>query len=357
MARRRFHCLAALLMLAFVLVLAMPIPVSASSGFSFALDPTSVCAGKTVALNLKLGSKTNIAGFRTFVGYDDSKLKFIGTKTSSDIEDGTLCVNSHANPVCAVYVCNTDKGHAPALSGTVLTFLFCVRDGVTDGAASLQVSVDETCDYNGKNMQMDTDSTVSLQISHEKDKGLRLAALEPTQGTLSPAFSPDTFCYTVSVGSQVHSISFRTASPEGTTVKISRHLLYAAGKETSIQITVSSLDGKETTNYCVEVIRAAKGTGTGRQTDSSTGRKSTSSAWRKRQLSSAASGKRKTSSVASGIYSRLASLLSSGQAAWNSSPIVFSGNNQSAYFNLILGASLFAAVGIIIGLLLGRKKK
>jgi hypothetical protein len=357
MARRRFHCLAALLMLAFVLVQAMPIPVSATSGFSFALDQASACAGETVALNLQLGSKTNIAGFRTFVGYDDSKLKFIGTKTSSDIEEGTLCVNSRANPVCAVYVCNTDKGHAPALSGTVLTFLFCVRDGVTDSATSLQVSVDETCDYNGKNMQMDTDGAVNLQISHEKAQGLRLTALEPTQGTLSPAFSPGTFCYKVSVGSQVQSISFRTVSPEGTTVKISRHLLYAAGKETLIQITVSSLDGKEKTSYCVTVIRAAKGAETGQESTPATGHKSTSSAWRKRQLSSAASDKRKTSSAASGIYSRLASLLSSGQALGNSSPIIFAGSNQSAYFNLILGASLFAAIGIIIGLLLGRRKK
>lgn len=362
---RKFGFFAVLLAAAFILGQTVPVPVSAASGFSFSLDRASAGAGEVVSLELRLGSRADVAGFRAFAGYDDSKLELIGTEGSAPMESGTLTVNSGANPVCAVYVCNAGAGHAPALSGTVLTFLFRVRDGVSDGSAGLRASVDETCDYDGKDLRMDAGSSPELQISHRPGgSGVQLSLLEPAQGTLNPAFSPDILNYTLPVGPQVHSVSFRTDSPAGTSVKISRTALYAAGSETPIRITVTSSDRKEKTDYCVTVLRAAEGTG---QTASADVQRNgfVGSAGKQRALSSgprkqgnrfsSGSGKKKTAAV-SGTKNSPAENSSSGSAAWTSAPVVIAGKNVPAYLVLILGASLFAALGIIAGLLLGRKK-
>ncbi len=231
---------------------------AASVAFSFQLGSQSVSAGGMVALNVKIGTDTGIAGFRLRVSYDSSVLRFAGTSVPQQIEPDTMQTNSTSDPVCSVYVCNVDRGHAPPLSGTVVTYYFQVLQNAPAGATDVCACVDETCDYSAKDMCLDTYGTLALNVQPSKSGEASLTALQPSEGELEPAFSPDVTSYRLRVGSGVSSITFQADAAAGASVRVSRRSLFAAGIDTPIAITVTSRDRKAQTVYFVTVSRAAK---------------------------------------------------------------------------------------------------
>ena len=86
-----------------------------------------------------------------------------------------------------------------------------------------------------------------------------LTALQPSEGTLEPPFSPDILEYTLPVDSDVQSVTFQANASEGATVSINRKTLYKAGSTTEIVVTVRSEDRKTTKQYTVSVVRAEEG--------------------------------------------------------------------------------------------------
>lgn len=249
-----------LLFAAWVALQTAAVPAAGVSvpSFSFQLGSQGASTDEIVELKIKINESTAVAGFRIRVSYDESVLNFAGTETSTAIESGTLQTNSESNPVYSVYVCNTGKGYAPKLSGTILTFLFQVRSDASAGQTDLCACVDETCDYSEKSMDLDTYSTLTLNIKPSQSNQAYLTALEPSQGELNPAFSPDIHYYGLNVDSGVHSVTFRADAGEGGSVKVSRKSLFGAGTDTPILITVISADKKTQTQYHVTVSRAEK---------------------------------------------------------------------------------------------------
>ena len=231
---------------------------AAAPAFSFQLGSRSASAEDVVALNVQVSPGAAIAGFRLRVSFDASVLHFVGTSASQQIEPETLQTNPDSDPVCSVYVCNVNRGFAPQLSGTVVTYLFQVKKGVSPGTTNLCACVDETCDYSAKDLYLDTYSTLALNILQPSSGKACLTGLEPSQGELEPAFSPDVYSYRLRVGSAVSSVTFQANAAEGAGVKVSRKSLLAAGSDTLVTVTVTSADKKSQTAYCVTVSRAAK---------------------------------------------------------------------------------------------------
>lgn len=232
---------------------------AAEAGFTFALEQGSAAAGETVKLDVSAQSAAaEAAGFRLCVSYDGNVLRFLGTETSGPANNGSLRTNSSSNPIYSVYVCNVGGGDAPALSGKIATFLFQVKDGAEDGMTQIGAQADQVCDYDGSPIDdAGCAESVRLNVTSPSGKAL-LTGLVPSQGTLEPAFSPETPDYSLSVGSDVSSVSFEANAAAGGTVKINRKSLYAAGSDTQIVVTVTSADKNAQRQYFVLVRRAAK---------------------------------------------------------------------------------------------------
>lgn len=256
---KQIRVLTALILAVFFTMQMITIPAAAEwSGFSFQLSSQSVSKEDIVELKVRLNQSTAVAGFRVRVAYDDSVLQYVGTESSPDMENGTLQTNGESNPVYSVYVCNVEKEYAPRLSGTVLTFLFQVKEDAPIGDTALSASIDEVCDYSGDSLDMDSYTTLPLNIKQNVSKQAYLTALEPSQGTLSPEFSPNVTYYNLSVGSDVRSVTFQANAAENASVKVSRKSLNDAGTDTPILVTVTSSDGKTQTQYHITVSRAKK---------------------------------------------------------------------------------------------------
>lgn len=245
----------------FALAFAFLPPVNgaaAEAGFTFALEQGSAAAGETVKLDVSAQSAAaEAAGFRLCISYDGDVLRFLGTETSGPASNGSLRTNSSSNPIYSVYVCSVSGGDAPALSGKIVTFLFQVKDGAGDGATEISARADQVCDFGGSPIDAGCAGSVLLNVASPSGEAL-LTGLVPSQGTLQPAFSPETSDYILSVGSTVSSVSFEADAAAGGTVKINRKSLNAAGADTQIVVTVTSADKSVQRQYFVLVRRAAK---------------------------------------------------------------------------------------------------
>lgn len=256
--RRRF--MAALLLLFLAVFFWQPAGAKAETApyFTFSLDRADASSGDLVRVQVQArDSEDPAAGFRARVFYDADSLSFAGTESSAKIQSGTLETNSVSDPVCCVYVCNTDKNSAPALSGNILTFVFQVRAGAKSGESTVTADIDQICGYSGGVLEPDCSGTMQLQIGSGSSSQAELGDLEPSVGRLFPSFSPDDFEYELWVASSVNSVTFDADAVGGGRVKISRKSLHAAGSDTDITITVTSEDGNSKTDYMVTVHREA----------------------------------------------------------------------------------------------------
>jgi hypothetical protein len=354
---------------------------AASPAFAFSTDKQSVSAGDTVSLNVKIQPGAFVAGFRLRVSFDDSVLQLAGVTPSAQIEPGTLQTNEISNPVCSVYVCNVDKGYAPKLSGTILTYHFTVLGGIPTGTTNICVCVDQTCDFEGKDMVLNTlrNFTLNLQATPKQEEAY-LTDLVPSEGTLEPAFARDIYDYRLAVGSEVKAVTFRTSAPEGCDVQINRYTLYAAGSKTPILITVKSADGKAKSVYVVTVERAqkiAEGTASsalpsGKKTsekntkaekaleDAKKSTKSTAGNTARTTVRStpAASGRTNGSAVESGTESSAENqkLSSPALAAAAVPPLTIVESQMSPFLTGMLAAVLCIVIGILLSLWFRSKK-
>jgi hypothetical protein len=279
---KRFFA-AVLLFFCLSCVVQIPVPAQAKTESAFLFS--TVCSGAdgTITLQVNLTPGAAVAGFRLRVAYDDSVLSFTGAKESRQMESGTMHMNTKSNPICAVYVCNTGRGYAATLSGKIAEFSFQVRsDEASANETNLCACVDETCDYSGSDMGLNTYEV--LPVSMEKPKkpaNARLAALVPSVGQLQPAFQPDVTDYRLDVEASVRSVTFCADGKDGSKVLVNRKNLEAPGSETLIQITATSADGKQKLIYYVTVCRAEKeepAEQPEKAKDSQSGRKKTTSA-------------------------------------------------------------------------------
>lgn len=225
--------------------------------FVFSVDRESYYGGERIELTVDTTTaQKDIAGFCVSIAYDDTRLSFLRVEPSSQIKNKTLQTDGTNNPVCSTYVCNVDLGHAPALSGTILTYVFEVNEGAPAGETELEVVVDQVCNWQGEQLDSRCEGKAPLEVLPPKSDRAFLESLEPSSGKLSPSFSADIYHYTLDVPYRVSSVTFDAQAGENGTVSVSRKTLQKAGSTTSITITATSENQKQKTQYLVDVNRA-----------------------------------------------------------------------------------------------------
>ena len=90
-----------------------------------------------------------------------------------------------------------------------------------------------------------------------------LLSLTPASGTLTPAFDPDVYEYSLTVPFEVTTMTFTAEAPEGATYRVNRKNLGAGGSDTVFEITVTAADGETRQVYTVTVHRSEKAASTG----------------------------------------------------------------------------------------------
>ena len=225
--------------------------------FVFSVDRESYYGGERIELTVDTTTaQKDIAGFCVSIAYDDTRLSFLRVEPSSQIKNKTLQTDGTNNPVRSTYVCNVDLGHAPALSGTILTYVFEVNEGAPAGETELEVVVDQVCNWQGEQLDSRCEGKAPLEVLPPKSDRAFLESLEPSSGKLSPSFSADIYHYTLDVPYRVSSVTFDAQAGENGTVSVSRKTLQKAGSTTSITITATSENQKQKTQYLVDVNRA-----------------------------------------------------------------------------------------------------
>ena len=105
--------------------------------------------------------------------------------------------------------------------------------------------------------------TVHRQEKKEEEKpelsdDARLLSLVPENGTLTPAFSPDVFEYSLTVPYEVTTMAFEGKPVEGATYRVNRKNLGIGGSNTLFEITVTAEDEETKNVYQVTVHRQEK---------------------------------------------------------------------------------------------------
>ena len=105
--------------------------------------------------------------------------------------------------------------------------------------------------------------TVHRQEKEEEEKpelngDASLLSLTPATGTLTPAFDPDIYQYSLTVPFEVTTMTFTAEAPEGATYRVNRKNLGAGGSDTLFRITVTAEDGETKNEYHVTVHRQEK---------------------------------------------------------------------------------------------------
>ena len=105
--------------------------------------------------------------------------------------------------------------------------------------------------------------TVHRQEKEEEEKpdlsdDARLLSLFPENGTLTPAFSPDVFEYSLTVPYEVTTMAFEGKPVEGATYRVNRKNLGSGGSNTLFEITVTAEDEETKNVYQVTVHRQEK---------------------------------------------------------------------------------------------------
>ena len=183
--------------------------------FVFSVDRESYYGGERIELTVDTTTaQKDIAGFCVSIAYDDTRLSFLRVEPSSQIKNKTLQTDGTNNPVRSTYVCNVDLGHAPALSGTILTYVFEVNEGAPAGETELEVVVDQVCNWQGEQLDSRCEGKAPLEVLPPKSDRAFLESLEPSSGKLSPSFSADIYHYTLDVPYRVSSVTFDAQAGE-----------------------------------------------------------------------------------------------------------------------------------------------
>ena len=234
--------------------------------FTYSLDAKSAAPNELVKLKINANQMYDTAaGFRIIIDYDDSVLSFVRTETSSQIKSGTMMTNGESNPIYSFYVCNVDQKTAPTLSGNIISFVFKVKDDAAEGKTIIGAHIDEICNYQAQELNLNYDEDLTLHLETEKHPSEKavLSSLVPLSGKLAPQFSSEVFEYSMNVENTVKSVEFAAAAEDGGTVKINRKTLGKAGSDTAIVATVTSADKKNKAQYVVTVHRGESPVSTG----------------------------------------------------------------------------------------------
>lgn len=255
----KYKCLPVGLIVGIFLMLSA-LPVCAAETFSLRLtpctsqlEPEQTCQ---IAVSLKGNPQTKLAGSQLLVEYDESRLTLQRMTTNPAISTRDFKISLQSSSAIGIYAaakqgipCNTE----------FVTLVFKVNEDAPPGPAPVSVTMDGLVDLELQRLSESLQESITLSIREPGTIQAFLHSLEPSYGTLEPAFSPDRTEYQMTVPYEVESLDFTADPGEQGSVRVNRKNLNRAGTETVFTITATAADGKTKTQYTVTVYRLEKG--------------------------------------------------------------------------------------------------
>lgn len=218
-------------------------------------DP-SVTTGDTVTVNMRITStgEEKIGSADVMLSYDSTLLEFVSGEGASG-GAGSVRVTGSTNSQTA----------------TELAFTLTFR-ALRAGNATISIASQEV--YNADSqivtVEREGSSAVTIAAAAGDSTNAKLAGLQISPGTLSPAFSPDVENYTATVTGDVTSIVVDApAVDSGARVSVIGNDDLQEG-ENQIVCTVTAQDGQTVKTYTITVTRLAGTEGAGGLEDSIT---------------------------------------------------------------------------------------
>lgn len=203
-------------------------------------DPT-VTTGETVTVNMKITSTggETISNADVMLAYDSSALEFISGDGASG-GAGAIRVT----------------GSSESQGNTELAFTLTFR-GLRAGTSSITITSQEVYDSDSQLVEVGQQgtSTVTVTAAASDSTNAKLAGLQISSGTLSPAFSPDVESYSVTVGGDVTSLLVDAPAVDaGASVSVTGNENLQVG-ENQVICTVTAQDGQTVKTYTINVTK------------------------------------------------------------------------------------------------------
>ncbi|MDD5952408.1 MAG: cadherin-like beta sandwich domain-containing protein [Oscillospiraceae bacterium] len=234
-------------------------PVSAAEAPSISLsltaDPMPAARGKTCRVTARFQSSrpTSLLAFRLRLSYAASDLTLVKMEGPSGADSDTFQARYTASGAKAVFA---SAGQTVSTDGGICcTLVFDVNEDAAVGSSELQITVDQMVDDQLEKISDPCTGTLPLEMERLLSGDALLTKLIPSDGVLTPNFSPEVTEYTLSVPFSVRSLSFATEAKDGGTIRINRKNLKGAGVPTTFTIQVTAENGKASTTYVVTATR------------------------------------------------------------------------------------------------------
>lgn len=229
--------------------------------FSMSCDRDVIYKNEEVSLSLcaKALHEVNISTFKLSIKFDSEKLIFKELSAFSPVGDSEIKYNLNESMLDVIFLTEDDGINLQTDQELKLIEFDFKALKTSNEKLLIDSEVDGVGNFDEKYLYTSTVNDIYINVSSAPKFDCRLSALEPSEGLLSPDFSPDIFDYTLEVPADCSEIDFDTVTcDENASVKISKHRLKKPGEETKIKISAKSPDKKNKLVYHVLVKRDPK---------------------------------------------------------------------------------------------------
>lgn len=249
--KRQKRALGILLVMVMMASLFTAMPVKAAgANVTIALSSSSLKVGDTLTVTVSVKCSEAIGSYSMAVTYDSSVIEY--SSGSGNGGGGTVNIAGYGD------------GSATTLKAT-LQF-----KAVGNGSTSITTTGGEAYTWNEEEMAIShAGAKITVAAAASASTDTTLSALSVSPGTLSPAFSPSTTSYTVSVGADTADLVVSaTANDSKASVSVSGNKGLKAGENT-IKVTVKAESG-DTKTYKIICTKAGGTTSTEATTEAVT---------------------------------------------------------------------------------------
>ena len=191
------------------------------------IDKTSYKAGETLKLQLNLKGEKKVSAFIVEAIYPEG-VSCSSIEKSSGIKEGFAEIYDSGSKVSFVYTFKNGKALNP--QDNILTFKFKVTENIK-GENEIKLYIKGVLDEKGEKIFADSSGNVRFTANPPKE-AVRLIKLKPSSGSLTPAFSPDVYNYTMSVPYSTESITFEVEYEGEAKASVNRKNLGSGGSVT-----------------------------------------------------------------------------------------------------------------------------
>lgn len=231
-------------------------PLLAAGNVSVILSSSSgtVRNGDTITVTGKVSASLMLATFDLNVTFNPSQLQYISAdRIAATVDSGEMDIGVADGSIQFLYL-DGDGGGSGITAGNVFSVTFKVIDGNVGDTISVGCTIKTAGDSSASAMSA-SGTGINMQIVAPLSTNTNLSSLVVSDGKLSPAFSPATTTYSMSVPFSVTKINI-TAKSEDTSasISISNPDLKVSGK-TTLTVTVTAPSGAKKI-YTIKVSRA-----------------------------------------------------------------------------------------------------